>query len=308
MSLPPCPCSASLSVVAEELGITRIGVARVGAVGAEASETYRNWISAGGNAGMDYLDRHHDVRSNPQLLLEGAKSIIVTAFNYYPAVRRDPSLPEFAVYSYGRDYHEVVRERLSRLAAMIRESYGGETRVCVDTAPLRERYWATQAGLGFVGRNGMLILPGLGSYFFLGEILTTVEFEPDEPCGLTCGDCMACVRNCPGGALPGDSTVVASRCLSYLTIEHRGEFSSGTVLGNHLYGCDECQKVCPHNRGAAPTKIGDFAPSADFLSLDREAIAGMTAEAFNRIFRHSAIKRAKLAGLLRNLHHLAVPD
>lgn len=304
MSLPLSPCSASIRNHAESLGVSALGIAAAMPVQRYAAQSYKEWIDAGCNAGMGYLDRYHDVREDPRLLLEGAKSVIVCAFNYYPSVCRDKRLPEFALYSYGVDYHEVVRERLSLLAAMIRGEFGGETRVCVDTAPLRERYWAQMAGVGFIGRNNQLIIPGKGSYFFLGEILTTVEFVPDEPCRLSCGDCMACVKSCPGKAIMPDGRVDARRCLSYLTIEHKGEFDAPLNLGNHLYGCDECQSVCPHNRNAVPTDIAEFQPSEAFMALDRNAIAGLTPEKFNSIFRHSAVKRAKLAGLLRNLRHL----
>lgn len=304
MSLPLSPCSASIRNHAASLGVSALGIAAAMPVERNAAECYKKWIGAGCHAGMEYLDRYHDVREDPRLLLEGAKSVIVCAFNYYPAVRRDKKLPEFAFYSYGADYHEVVRWRLGQLAAMIREKFGGETRVCVDTAPLRERYWAQRAGVGFIGRNNQLIIPGKGSYFFLGEILTTVEFIPDEPCWLSCGDCMACVKSCPGNAILPDGSVDARRCISYLTIEHKGEFEGPLNLGNHIYGCDECQSVCPHNRNAVPADIAEFQPSEAFMSLDREAIEGLTSEKFNSIFRHSAIKRAKLAGLLRNLRHL----
>ena len=304
MSLPLSPCSDTLREYCAELGISELGIAAVRPVESDAAAAYRGWIADGCNAGMDYLDRYHDVREDPALLLDGAKSLIVCAFNYYPAERRDASLPEFALYSYGRDYHEVARERLERLAATVRERFGGATRVCVDTAPLRERYWAREAGLGFIGRNNQLIIPGKGSCFFLGEILTTVEFAPDEPCRLSCGDCMACVHACPGGAIRNDGSVDARRCLSYLTIEHRGEFTGEVNLGNHIYGCDVCQSVCPHNRNAVPTTIPEFTPSDEFLKLDCESISRLTPEKFNSLFRHSAIKRAKLAGLLRNLRHL----
>ncbi len=304
MSSRLSPCSESLRELAGAYGITAVGIADALPVEADAAETYREWINAGHNAGMDYLDRYNDVREDPRLLLDGAKSIIVCAFNYYPAEKRNKSLPEFSIYSYGKDYHEVIKTRLNGFSALLREEFGGETRVCVDTAPLRERYWARKAGIGFIGRNNQLIIPGCGSCFFLGEIITTFRYQPDEPCRLSCGDCMACVNTCPGNAILDNGTIDARRCLSYLTIEHRGEFAEGTTLGNHIYGCDICQEVCPHNQGAKPTDIEEFSPTEAFLNLDRDAIAGLTPERFNSIFRHSAIRRAKLAGLLRNLRHL----
>ncbi len=270
-------------------------------------QRYREWLESGGNGCMDYAARYLDVRDNPELLLEGARSVIVVAMNYYPARRQSDDAPQFAYYAYGRDYHEVMRDRLQRLAAYIRElDEGCATRCCVDTAPLRERYWATQAGVGFVGRNNTLIVPGKGSFFYLGAIVTTLELTPDEPCTLTCGDCGLCETACPAGALKGGKPVDASRCLSCLTIEYRGELPewSREALGNRVYGCDECQRCCPHNRNARPTAVPELQPSEEFMSLTAERIMAMDQAEFSRIFSHSAVKRTKLAGLQRNMAHI----
>lgn len=291
--------------MARAVGVTDLGIARAMPVGKEAVNQFRKWLADGCQGEMSYLEKYAEVRDDPRLLLDGAESLIVTAFNYYPARRQAPDRPQIAAYALGRDYHEVVRERLARLADAIKRQWGGATRVCVDTAPLRERYWAVRAGLGFIGRNSQLILPGRGSHFFIGTILSTVAFAPTEPCKLSCGDCGACLRACPTGALDGSGRMDARRCLSYLTIEYRGPLSRGLSLGNRLYGCDACQMVCPHNRNAVATGIPEFAPSDEILSLTREQIARMTPEEFSRLFRHSAIKRTKLSGLQRNLAHMS---
>lgn len=304
MSFLPSKCSDELREMSLRLGVSRLGIAPVHDVDSAEVARYNGWIAAGCHGEMQYLDRYHDLRLNPCGLLPEARSVIVCAFNYYPAVRQRDGVPQFAYYSYGKDYHEVVRERLSSLAGYIVGRYGGETRVCVDTAPLPERYWAVEAGLGFRGLNSQLIIPGLGSYFFLGEILTTVNFAPDKRYDGDCGSCGACVRACPGKAI-SDGEIDARRCLSYLTIEYRGEtLPEGVCLGNHLYGCDVCQQVCPHNRGCHPTEIAEFTPSGEFLDLDRSALSGLTPEKFNALFRHSAVKRTKLKGLMRNLKYL----
>lgn len=304
MSLLPSRCSDELRDVALRLGASRLGIAAVHDVDEAEMKRYRDWIAAGCHGEMQYLDRYHDVRVNPAGLLAGARSVIVCAFNYYPPKLQRGDVPQFAYYSYGKDYHEVVRGRLSALAAYIHETYGGETRVCVDTAPLPERYWAVEAGLGFKGLNSQLIIPGLGSYFFLGEIITTVEFAPNERLEDDCGSCGACVRSCPGKAIR-NGEIDARGCLSYLTIEYRGEaLPDGTRLGNHLYGCDVCQQVCPHNRGCKPTEIPEFMPSDEFLAIDRATLDSFTPEKFNALFRHSAVKRTKLKGLMRNLKYL----
>lgn len=298
------PCKTSLKEIAKTCGVASFGIADALGVDADVEAFYRRWIASGFHGEMGYLERYEDVRSDPRLLLDGAQSLIVAVFNYYPRQMQPDDAPRIASYALGRDYHEVVRERLEQMATYIRDSWGGRTRVCVDTAPLRERYWAVKAGVGFIGRNGLLIVPNQGTYFFIGTILTTVHFEPDEPCEGDCKECGVCVRECPAGALCGDGSMDARRCLSYLTIEYRGELPENTPLGNRLYGCDTCQIVCPHNRDAQPTDIAEFMPSDELLKLDAEAVEQMTQEEFSRIFRHSAIKRVKLAGLQRNLRRM----
>lgn len=264
---------------------------------------YDRWLAQGRNGCMAWAARHRELRDDPEGLLPGTKSVVVVAMNYYPPRLQPPDAPQFAYYAYGRDYHEVIKQRLRQLAAAIEQITPCQTRCCVDSAPIRERYWAQQAGLGFIGLNNALILPERGSYYFLGIILTTLELEPDTPCTLSCGECRACIDACPSGALSGDGAVDARRCLSCLTIEHHGELPEwvSSVLGNRVFGCDECQKCCPHNRHAQPTAIAEFHPTDDFLSLTRDRIASMDQQEFSRLFSHSAVKRAKLAGLQRNL-------
>lgn len=293
-----------------ELGLDACGIARAHAVDDATSHRYRQWIDEGHNGCMEWAARYLDVRDDPRLLLDGARSVIMVAMNYYPAQFQREDAPQFAYYAYGRDYHEVMRDRLQQLATYMCEvaGEGVKTRCCVDTAPLRERYWAVQAGIGFVGRNNMLIIPGKGSYFFLGAIITTLELRPDEPCSFTCGDCCACERACPGGALVDGKPVDATRCLSCITIEYRGESLpqwAREALGNRVYGCDECQRVCPHNRNAQATTIPELQPNQDFLALTASDIQAMDQASFSRLFSHSAVKRTKLTGLQRNLKNLS---
>lgn len=281
------------------VGVAHFAVAEAAPVDDGARSRYERWIADGMNAGMDYMQRYADVRSDPRLLLDGASSIIVCAFPYWHPDARRTSL--MAAYALATDYHEVVRRRLDAAAASIRLAYGGATRVCVDTAPLRERYWAQRSGLGFIGRNGHLIIPGAGSWFFLGEILTTARLEPYSPgAPRRCLGCGRCVKACPAGALTGDGTVDARRCLSYLTIEHRGEFPDGTDLHGCLYGCDTCARVCPHNAEPEVTTLPEFTPRPGVVGLTAERAAALTQEEFSALFTHSAVKRAKLAGMRRN--------
>ncbi len=276
-------------------------VCAVGPVDSAARDSFRRWISEGKHAGMSYLEKYDPVRANPELLLPSARSMVIVAFPY----RSDAEfgLP-MALYARGRDYHDVVREYLTPIAAEI----PGETRICVDTAPLRERYWAARAGLGQIGRNNQLFVPGFGSYCFIGTILTTAELTPRQPFQFAstdpCGDCRRCIQACPGHCIPADGTAIdARRCISYLTIEHRGPLPPDLKLRS-LYGCDICQSVCPLNAATAPTNIPEFAPSDSLKTLTLNQIAQLTQEDFSQIFKGSAIKRTKLSGLQRNLQQL----
>lgn len=294
--------NSRIKQVARELGFDACGIAQVDRIDDEAAHRYAQWIASGKNGCMQWAANYGDVRENPQLLLEGAKSVIVVAMNYYPQVFQPKEAPQFAYYAYGRDYHEVMKQRLWQLGAAIERETGCASRACVDSAPLRERYWAQRAGVGFVGWNNQLIIPGKGSYFFLGVLITTLELQPDEPCLDHCKQCRACEKACPSGALHCGETVDARRCLSCLTIEHKGDLSEwvGEVIGNHVYGCDECQKCCPHNLNAVGNSTPEFQPKPELLTLTLDDIVDMTQEQFSSLFSHSAVKRAKLVGLKRN--------
>ncbi len=297
----------------KDAGVFKSGIARVEAVDAATVTGYDRWLSEGMNGEMAYLEKYHDIRSNPALLLPGARSVVSCAFNYWWGPVDSPL--RWASYALGDDYHDVVRGRLQSVADAITAETGAECRVCVDTAPILERYWAVRSGVGFIGLNQQLIIPGAGTHFFLGEIITTLDLTPDAPCTLTCGECRRCLCACPGGALrendkaPGNPateiTLDSRRCLSYLTIEYRGEFPDGTRPGKHIYGCDVCQEVCPHNSKAPLSDIEEFRPRPTILRLDTDAILAMRQEDFSAIFRKSAIKRTKLTGLRRNAQAIA---
>lgn len=287
-----------------DAGASRVAFAAVADVADEDCNLIDKWIAAGHHAGMAYMERHTDIRRNPRMLLSDARTMVCCAFDYRQSKRH----PLFADYALGRDYHDVIRQRLGYAADEIMDKYGGETRVCVDTAPLRERYWALVSGLGFVGLNGQIFVDGIGSKVFLAEILWTGTVEPDTPSiARKCKECGACVKACPGQALDGCGGVDASRCLSYLTIEHRGELPEDLRLPGRIYGCDVCQDVCPLNRVAdsAVTSIPEFVPTDTLMSLTADEIIDMEPQGFRDMFRYSAVKRAKLDGLRRNAlrHH-----
>lgn len=293
-----------------ELGFSACGVAPSAEAGSEAAY-FDQWIAAGRQAGMDYMKNHREIRLNPDGLVPGAKSIISVALNYYPAVKRPANEPHIAYYAYGKDYHVVLKDRLRRLWQEILPLYKGETqpeaRVFTDSAPILERYWAWRAGLGWIGKNTNLIIPGKGSFFFLGEIVTTWELDAyDEPLPSRCGDCRRCLDACPTKALLSARCLDANRCLSYLTIEHRGDFPDelAPLLGNRLYGCDTCQLVCPWNRFSSPTQVEEFVPTEELLSFGKENLQSFSQEEYNRIFAKSAVKRAKYEGLMRTIRVL----
>lgn len=301
----PADAVALDSGIFRDSGISHHGVACIIPVDADAEALYENWIDDGCHASMNYLEKYADIRRDPRMLLDGAKSIICCAFPYFHPARETPGALRIARYARGLDYHEVVRQRLATVAARIRDIYGGDTRVCVDTAPLRERYWAIRSGLGFIGLNNHLIIPGGGSYFFLGEILSTVGFKPSPPAVATeCEKCGRCIKACPTGALLPEGRCDARRCLSYLTIEHRGEFPEGTKLHGRFYGCDACAEACPHNASPTVTDIPEFLPNPRLLHLTAEEMVSMTSNEFAATFKGSPMKRAKADGLRRNAEAL----
>lgn len=295
----------SLLAAARDVGAAAVGFAAVHPLSEEENAQYDSWIAAGHHAGMEYMARHSRLRRNPGTLLPGARSVMCAAFPYAPEKGQRSAL--FADYALGDDYHDVLRRRLQIVAdAMTAAVPESQTRICVDTAPLRERLWAVKAGLGFVGLNCQLIIPGTGSRVFLAEILWTASVTPSQPCTHTgCMQCGACIRSCPGHALDGCGSIDAARCLSYLTIEHRGDLPDDLSLaGRRIYGCDICQDVCPHNAVAAPAVIPEFRPRPQVAALTADTIEAMEQADFSRIFKGSAVKRAKLVGLQRNVRKL----
>ena len=288
---------------AASLGFDACGFAAAVPVDAEALARYDRWIEQGRNGCMQWAAGHRDLRSDPSLLLEGAQTVISLALNYYPAIFQPAGTLRVAYYAYGRDYHEVLREKLTALARCIEQLTGCATRPCVDSAPMRERYWAQQAGIGFIGRNNCLIIPGKGSFFFLGEIVTTAQLPPDEPCMLTCGDCGKCVEACPTGALNVVGAADCNRCLSCQLIENHAESLPqwmNSIVDGRIVGCDECQLCCPHNAHVKPTSVVDFAPTDAVMTLTPDRVAHMTAGDFRRTFAHSAIMRLRHKTLRRN--------
>ena len=296
-----------------EIGFAACGMAEIATASSEIPY-FDRWIANGGHAGMKYMENYRTLRFDPSGLVEGACSVISIALNYYPSVLQPAGNPQIAYYAYGEDYHVVMKRRMNLLLDFIREKvlplYPGrdlQARCFVDSAPVLERYWAWKAGLGWIGRNTTLILPGKGSYFFLGEIVCNLPFAYDTPLKESrCGTCTRCIDNCPTGALECCGYLNANKCLSYLTIENKGEIpeKESSRLGNRIYGCDTCQQVCPWNRFASPTGVEEFHPGEDLLALDHEQFKSLTREDYTRIFARSAVKRGKYEGLIRTGRYL----
>lgn len=301
MSSSHSTCKELIRARAIEAGASACGFAAVGNVDRTAQAIYDDWISAGHHGEMGYCADYTSQRSNPGALLPGARTVISCAFNYHRPTPPSPVAGMVAEYAWGDDYHYAVKRRLSEIAGYITATLGGECRALTDTAPIRERYWAMKAGIGFTGVNNQLIVKGAGSYFFLGELLWTGEVDPDAPDTSRCTGCMACVRACPGRALDGLGGCDARRCVSYLTIEHRGDLPLDFNPQGSIYGCDVCQRVCPHNAGHPRTALPEFNITSPLLSVTAEEIASMTPSHYKKLTAYSAMRRVPLKQLRRNL-------
>lgn len=299
--------SAQIKEYAYSLGFDACGICKAEEVEVEAQRHFEQWIANSYHADMGYMAKNEEKRLNPALLVEGARSIVCVALNYYPDVKQPEDYPQFAYYAYGKDYHDVVKAKLQKLYEYIQTiELSIEGRYFVDTAPMLERYWAAKAGLGFIGKNSLLIIPKMGSYFFLGELIINAELEYDSRLNLSCGNCTRCLDACPTKAIVLPKVVDANRCISYQTIENKGEINEEVIplLNNRFYGCDICQQVCPWNRYSRPHKTEEFKPSSAFIGLSFERLENFTEEEYRQIFKGSAVKRAKCSGLKRNLEAL----
>lgn len=271
---------------------------------------YRQWLADGKAGTMSYLQRSAERRANPELILPGVKSIITVTENYYteplpPELRRNPARGLIASYAWGDDYHDVLLAKLEQLARFISEQANDVTVKCyVDTGHILERDYAARTGLGFIGKNTMLIQPQRGSYFFLGEILTTLELTPTTPDKMpSCGTCTRCLQACPTHALPAAYILDSNLCISYLTIEYKGIIDRRLrpLLGNHIFGCDDCQECCPWNLFAKPTEEtayrGDLQRQAPLLT----ELAELDETGFREWFAGSPVLRPKYSGFMRNV-------
>ena len=298
--------SSCIRTKSRELGFSFCGIAKVEAL-EDHSTKLDSWLAAGYNADMDWMGNNREKRLDPGILVDGAKSIIIVALNYYQEAGRNEYSPDFSLYAMGKDYHKVLKDKLYLLKEAIEKESGKVSgRIFVDSAPVLERAWAERAGLGWIGKNSMLITRTQGSYLFLGELICDLELEYDiERVRDYCGSCNKCIEACPTRAILEDRTIDSANCLSYLTIEKRGEFEPGTgSLHNKVFGCDICQDVCPWNRTALPHSEPAFEPPTGMLEMSQEEWLELNEDRYNSLFHKSPLSRAGYKKLKQTLSHL----
>lgn len=292
-----------------ELGFDVVGITDAGAIEVEQVRMLREWLQGGYAGQMEYMHRHFEKRINPAALFAGAQSVICVGLNYKPPrSKRRSERPgrtgRIANYARYEDYHRFMKSRLHELAEFVGSLVGGEWRfkICVDSAPAAERALAARAGLGFIGKNHMLIHPDFGPEILLGEIVTDLELQADEPFAVNCENCNKCIEACPTGALRADGFFDAGRCISYLTIEHKGEIGRGAAeqMGERLFGCDECVAACPYAEKAPVCGNKQFRFYGGRERLDLGEVLRMSRESFEAEFADSAVRRAGLERLKRN--------
>jgi len=295
--------------IAAELGFDFCGIAKAVKLDEDAKRL-ESWLHNGMHGSMHYMERYFDMRIDPRQLVPGAKSVISLLLNYFPTEKQESGTPKISKYAYGKDYHEVIREKLNKLIGSMRINVGEfHGRGFVDSAPVLERTWAQRSGLGWVAKNGNLINKQMGSFFFIATLITDLDLVPDEPFTKDyCGTCSRCIDACPTDAILPGKVVDGSKCISYFTIELKDMLIPGEMQGkfeNWMFGCDICQDVCPWNRFSTPTNEIEFTPLPEILDLSTREWEMMTEEKFKKIFDHSPLSRSKLKGIQRNLKFIS---
>jgi len=292
--------------LALQYGFDYCGIAKAQPLDEDARRLEK-WLGQGMHGGMQYMENYFDLRVDPTKLVPGAKSVITLLKNYYPSqVNSESSISK---YAYGKDYHHVIKGSLNEIIAQLQEKIGQfNGRGFVDSAPVLERSWAQRSGLGWIGRNGNLITKQSGSFFFIATLIVDVELNYDDPFAKDfCGSCRKCIDSCPTEAILPDKTINGSKCISYFTIELKDEIIPEEMKGrfkNWMFGCDICQDVCPWNRFSKPHKEEAFRPIPEILNFTTKEWEELSEEAFKKIFKHSALSRAKYKGIQRNLKFL----
>ena len=274
----------------------------------EEAPRLERWLNEGMHGEMAYMANHFDKRLDPTKLVEGAKSVISLTLNYFPdKTQVDPNSPKISKYAFGEDYHFVIKRKLKDLLHFIEDEIGEVNgRAFVDSAPVLDKAWAARSGLGWIGKNANLITPQVGSFYFIAELIVDLELQPDKPMTDHCGTCTACIDACPTQAIIQPYVVDGSKCISYFTIELKDAIPNDMSgqFDNWMFGCDVCQDVCPWNRFSKPHSTPEFEPHSDLLEMTELDWTELTEDVFRELFRKSAVKRTKFAGLKRNIAFL----
>ena len=297
-----------LKTKATELGFFYCGFSKADFLEEEAPRLEK-WLNLNYQGKMSYMANYFDKRLDPRLLVDDAKTVVSLLLNYYPEEIQNAESPKISKYAYGEDYHTVIKDKLKELIQYLKENIGEiNGRAFVDSAPVMDKVWANKSGLGWIGKNSNLIHPKEGSFFFIAELILDIEIEPDGPMKDYCGTCTRCIDACPTGAIVQPYVVDGSKCISYLTIELKDELLPNEFKGkmdNWMFGCDICQDVCPWNRFSKITQEKRFKPNPLLLELKSNDWKELNEEAFNQLFKHSAVKRTKFTGLQRNIKFLS---
>lgn len=291
-----------------QFGFDHCGIAK-SVVLDEDARRLESWLNKGMHGSMQFMENHFDLRIDPGKLVPGAKSVITLLLNYFPSQHQNPAAPKVATYAYGNDYHEVIREKLTRFLAEIKQTIGEVAgRGFVDSAPVLERSWAQRTGLGWIGKNGNLINKQGGSFFFIATLIIDLELNYDDPYAKDyCGSCTKCIDSCPTDAILPNKVVDGSKCISYFTIELKETLIPEKMNGKFdkwMFGCDACQDVCPWNRFSSPNSEINFSPIPAILNFSTSDWEELTEESFKTIFKNSPLKRSKFAGIKRNLRFI----
>ncbi len=302
---------------AKALGFVSVGFSKADLL-EEESARLKKWLSNGYAADMNWIEKGFDKRKDVKLILENSKSVISLAYNYYTPVEHDQSKPKISRYAWGKDYHKTLKKKLRELSEYINEiaasAVGGlAIRSYVDDGPVMDKAWAVRSGIGWMGKHTNVINPEFGSWLFLCEIITNLEFENyDTPITDLCGGCKLCIQACPTGAIVEEYKVDANLCISYQTIENRGEIPKSINLDGWLFGCDVCQDVCPYNSPKYNQDCRDenFYPKEELFGdgvwKTKSDLEQIKEDEFNKIFADSPIKRTKFKGWKRNIN--PIPD
>ncbi len=292
----------------KELGFFFCGISKADFLNEEAPRLEK-WLTDNRNGKMDYMANHFDMRLDPRLLVDNAKSVVSLLLNYYPSESQiDNDAPKLSKYAYGEDYHFVIKDKLKELFKFIHQEIGEVGgRVFVDSAPVMDKVWAKKSGLGWIGKNSNLIHPKNGSFFFIAELILDLELIPDGPMKDYCGTCTRCIDACPTDAIVEPYVVDGSKCISYLTIELKDHILPTEFKGkmdNWMFGCDICQDVCPWNRFSKPHSEPKFNPHDQLLKMSKADWQDLSQEIFRELFKNSAVKRTKISGIQRNIDFL----